>query len=149
MSYDRNQFKSLIKRILKETDEELCTDSAVNLVLGTAAQESGFGTYLVQRGKGPAIGAFQMEPATFRWVQQKFENIYKTVKFRVPEAMEWDLRLAIIMCRLRYRVIAKPLPAADDIQGLAEYWKEFYNTKAGKGTVEEFITNYNRYVKGA
>lgn len=146
MAYNYKQFKSLIERSLKELDEELCTPAAVNLLLGTAAQESRFGTYLVQM-RGPAIGAFQMEPATFRWVQQKYGDTYKTVKFRVPEAMEWDLRLAIIMCRLRYRPIAKELPDATNIQGLAKYWKEFYNTASGKGTVEEFIANYNMYLK--
>lgn len=148
MSYNRKQFESLIRRVLKETDEELCSDSAVNLLLGTAAQESKFGTFLTQI-KGPAIGCFQMEPTTFRWIQQKYENTYKTIKFRVPEAMEWDLRLAIIMCRLRYRPIAKALPEADDIQGLAEYWKTAYNTVSGRGTVGEFIANYNQYVRGA
>ena len=146
MSYNRKQFEDLIRRTLTALDPELCSDSAVNLLLGTAAQESAFGYYLKQMS-GPAIGCFQMEPATFRWIQQKYENEYTTVKFRTAESMEFDLRLAIIMCRLRYRPIAKALPEADDLTGLAAYWKEFYNSKLGKGTVEEFITNYKTFIQ--
>jgi hypothetical protein len=30
--------------------------------------------------------------------------------------------------------------------GMADYWKQHYNTPLGRGTVEEFISNYQRHV---
>jgi len=147
MSYHPKQFRNLIERMLDAHDPKLASESAVLLLLGTAAQESKFGTYLMQTGQGPAIGAFQMEPATFRWLQQEFAHEYPALLMRYPREMEWDLRLAVIMARLRYRVVKDPLPGTDPV-ALAEYWKKHYNTSAGKGTPEEFIANWKKYVEG-
>ena len=38
------------------------------------------------------------------------------------------------------------LPDADNVAELAHYWKLYYNTPEGKGTVEEFIKNYELLV---
>ena len=48
---------------------ELWSQVAEDLVMGTAAQESHF-SYLEQLHQGPALGMWQMEPATFRdiWI---------------------------------------------------------------------------------
>lgn len=143
MSLDKNQFRDLIERVLGEYD--LHSEAAVNLLLGTAAQESHFGTYIRQI-RGPARGVFQMEPATFEWLQRHYSDKYPDIKERRFEELEWDLRLAIIFARLRYRVVPDPLPRADVIESLAEYWKQYYNTVHGAGTVEEFVKNYNRFV---
>ena len=67
MGYDRDQFEDLIKRVLRGQNLPR-KQSAIDLLLGTAAQESAFGTYLRQVN-GPALGAFQMEPATFKSVK--------------------------------------------------------------------------------
>ena len=55
--------RNLITSVLKELN--LHSDNAVNLLMGTAAQESHLGKYRKQIGGGPALGIFQMEPATF------------------------------------------------------------------------------------
>jgi hypothetical protein len=62
MAFDKKQFRDLIQRTLQ--DLGMHSESAVNLLLGTAAQESQFGTYFRQIGGGPALGVFQMEPDT-------------------------------------------------------------------------------------
>ena len=59
----------------------------------------------------------------------------------------WDLRLAILMARLRYRVVPDPLPPSDDVHALAEYWKRWYNTRLGAGKVEDFVDAYDRHVR--
>ena len=46
MALNKNQFKDLIERCLKKT--MMHSDAAVALLLGTAAQESAFGTYIRQ-----------------------------------------------------------------------------------------------------
>jgi hypothetical protein len=145
VSYHADQFRSLVTKVLVEFDSALSTPAAINLLLGTAAQESRFGRYLRQLN-GPAVGAFQMEPATFDWLRLKYGFAYVELKNRRAEEMEWDLRLAIIMARLKYRSDKHALPVADDVPGLAAYWKIVYNTPLGKGTVSEFAANYARYV---
>src|SRR5258706_9966058 len=42
----------------------LNSEAAINLLLGTAAQESNMGTY-VKQTTGPALGLFQCEPLTY------------------------------------------------------------------------------------
>ena len=44
---------------------DLFSPEAVALVLGTACVESQCGEYIKQMGKGPALGIFQIEPATY------------------------------------------------------------------------------------
>lgn len=53
----------------------------------------------------------------------------------------------IVMARLHYRRCKEPIPAKDDINGLAQLYKKRYNTELGKATVEEAIKNYNKYCK--
>lgn len=143
MSLNYNQIKDLIEKTLQEYN--LYSESAVNLLLGTLAQESKFGTYLKQLGGGPALSMFQIERPTFNWLKHAYMNKYnlQDVEF---EDLEWNLKLAILFCRLRYYVVPAALPDANDIQGLAEYWKNYYNTYLGKGKVSEFISNYKKFV---
>ena len=145
MSFDRDQFELLIREALTATDPRLCSDAAVELLLGTAAQESRFGKYLRQLGGGPARGVFQMEPATFDWLRGVYGDRYGFAT-RAADEMVFDLRLAALACRLRYRVVPAALPAAGDLPALAEYWKRWYNTRLGAGTIAEFTDNYQRYV---
>jgi len=145
MAFDCGQFRRLVHDILR-LYPELASPAAENLLLGTAAQESVFGTYLYQIN-GPALGVFQMEPGTYQWICNKYSGKYQYLFGRPPWELPWNLKLAILTARLRYRVVADPLPEADDIDGLAAYWKQNYNSPAGKGTIEQFIANYRKYVK--
>ncbi len=143
MAFDSGQFRELIEKTLKEY--RLHSPAAANLLMGTAAQESRFGTYLRQI-RGPALGVFQMEPATFDWLQRKYGGAFDFLLRRADE-MVWDLRFAILMARLRYRIVQETLPPAGDIDALAAYWKKYYNTEKGAGTVSQFVLNWMKYVK--
>ena len=134
------------------------TLSAQNLVLGTAAQESGF-YYLDQTtpGPGPAYGIYQMEQRTYdghvAWLKQKPEFWDLVQEFRIKGLkgshleLQGNLYYATIMTRVHYYRVNVALPGSSDVSGMAWYWKKFYNTHLGKGTVTEFETNYNRLVK--
>lgn len=129
---------------------EMDGDAARALLMGTAMQESAL-SWLAQV-RGPALGIFQMEPATFFDIRHSWLPARPAVRAKVqdlstgtkPEEMVWNLRLAAAMCRLQYRRHAEPLPAADDVRGLAAYWKRYYNTPRGAGTVEQFLASYER-----
>ena len=135
---------------------EMASPAAEALLLGTAAQESHMGRYLHQLGNGPALGPFQMEPATYRDIWSNFIQHRPAIQQRLggrwpmmplPDEMVTDLLLAAVMCRLHYRRISAPLPDATDLPGLARYWKRYYNTPAGRGTEAEFIHNWHQFVK--
>ncbi len=154
MSIDKNQFKSLIKDTLEKI--ELNSPSAVELLMLTAAQESHFGTYIKQIG-GPALGVFQMEPNTYEDLWKNYliyrKELGRKINFASSnsnvmlnqETIMFNLAYAICMARVHYLRVPAPLPAADDIHGLAEYWKEHYNTPLGAGTVKEAVKNYERF----
>lgn len=147
----KEQLKELIEETLKEID--LYSSDAVNLLMGTAAQESHLGKYIKQI-KGPALGIFQMEPATFGDICNNFlaykgdlgEKILQSCEAMkaTPDGLRFNLKLSICFCRLHYLRVPEPLP--NSIEGYAKYWKDHYNTYLGAGTEEEFIRNYKKYV---
>ncbi len=142
--YDRHQFENVITRVLKAY--RLHSEAAVALLLGTAATESDFGTFLRQVGGGPALGAFQMEPATFNSLVSRRAHQFPPLHGRRASELETDLELAILMARLKYRDDPDPLPEADDLPAMAAYWKWVYNTPLGKGTAEKFMFDWERFV---
>lgn len=149
----------IIRPVLMHLSDEIpYSIAAENLLMGTCAQESEMGQYIVQRENGPAQGIFQMEPDTEYDIARNFlqyrVDLQRSVNLLVPEFSEGDmydlegnLFYAAAMCRVHYYRVPEGLPMSDDIEGLAQYWKRFYNTVQGKGTVTEFVHNYHRYVK--
>ena len=149
---DKLQLKKIIERTLKEID--LYSDDAVNLLLGTAAQESGFGEYIRQLNNGPALGIFQMEPKTHKDHVEKYLKYKSDLKIKILKAcgvvefnhafLEFNLKYAICMSRIHY--LRKPEALPSSIDGMANYWKKHYNTRLGKGTTQEFIRNFKKHV---
>lgn len=146
---DKNQLRKLVREILILIG--LHSLEAENLVLGTIAQESHMGKYIEQI-KGPAKGICQMEPATHNDIWENFLR-YKPVLankikalsvHQTADEMRWNLAYAIAMCRVFY--FRKPAAIPFGIDAHAEYWKKHYNTHLGAGTVEEYISNYKKYV---
>lgn len=136
---------------------------AERLVLATGAHESMGFSCLHQLGGGPALGLFQMEPATFsdlwgRYSLQGGQGVDSNplgwklrgllqVRTSAPAAqLTFNLQFAAAMCRVHYyaRPFAMPTEAAPE--DLAIIWKNHYNTSAGKGEVGQFLSNYRRYV---
>ena len=156
MSIDKNQFiEHLLEPVLKNAG--LYSEAAVCLLLGTAAQESAFGTYIIQKPNGPALGLYQMEPKTHHDIYDNYLKYNNSLKARIfnicnfvvepsKDELMYNLRYATLMCRLHYYRIPEKLPEPHNAENLAKYWKKYYNTEKGKGTIEEFISNYRKYV---
>ena len=151
---DAEQLRRYVVRPALEAID-LHSDAAEDLVMGTASQESHL-KFIQQLNGGPAMGLFQMEPATYEdhwsnWLLNrpdlacKVRNAISTSQ-GIPSAdrMRWDLRFAAIMCRIHYRRRPEPLPEYGDIWAYANYWKDHYNTHLGAGTPEEFYENYRK-----
>lgn len=132
--------------------------AAEQLVMATGMAESGFRhkrqiaryTPAGQPVYGPARGWFQMEPATHNdiWVNFLGSSRRATILEGLrricdrpgdPDELEHNQIYAAAMCRIFYVRISEALPPAGDLAGMARYWKRYYNTAHGKGTVEGFM----------
>lgn len=148
--------EEIIRPVLDHLD--LWSLSAENLVLGTALVESR-GEYLEQLGGGPALGLWQMEPATHNDIWANFLRYKSDLAAKIRELetsaeitngareLVGNLFYAAAMCRIHYRRVKQALPAADDARDLAAYWKQFYNTVQGAGTVEKAVPFFEQAVK--
>lgn len=150
------QFESVI---LQPTLDKLqsYSESAIELLKFTCAAESRGGTYLVQV-KGPALGIYQMEPATYNdiWVNYLAHRndlttiLALTLDNPLPSQanrMVYDLQLATAMARLHYKRVNEPLPAKGDVEGLFDYYKKYWNTEKGKAKKETSIKAYENFLQ--
>ena len=136
-------------------DMGLYSPTAEKLLLMTACHESMGFRYKVQMGGGPARSYYQIEPET------ALKDLYDTYFPHRPdraallerftpddtppaEALMND-RYATAAARLIYARRPEALPEFNDDEGLAHYWKEFWNTALGAGTIEKFLADWARY----
>lgn len=152
-----------LRRLIREVLEPkgLYSTNAEELLVLTVATESLGGQYIYQT-KGPARGMTQMEPATehdlltnFVFFKSELRDVLKqfvvfnadgTYTKRINDPLTYSLEYQILMARIHYLRKPGTIPPSTDVKGLAKYWKDHYNTKLGKGTVEEAMKKYNNYV---
>lgn len=148
MSVEPLQFRLYIVRApLKAVN--LWSPEAEELLMMTAATESFLGRYIRQVG-GIALGEFQMEPATFHDCN-RYLGLRPRPNFTPhtdPEMLIYDRAAATVYARIKYLMDPDPIPPANDLRGLAAYYKKVYNTPLGKGSVEKALADYAKYVVG-
>jgi len=125
-------------------------ENANILLIETAGAETNMGNL-----KDPSIyagmGITQFDKMPFYDIKTRTRHSDKTkILFDfdiVIDLVEWeDLRynplLSLIFTRLKYKLIPDVIPATLELR--ADYWKKHYNTKAGKGTVEHYMSANKR-----
>lgn len=127
----------------------LYSPAAVNLVTGIGAVESGYRTR--HQIGGPALGFWQMEPATHDDCWDNFLDYHpllaglvrKIAALGMPSAaiLATSDAYAASMCRIRLYRSSDPLPSADCALALCQYWKKNYNTLSGAGQVKNETVN--------
>ena len=147
-----NEIKEIVEYALYKVDSY--SDDALALVVRTGMAESGYRA-LKGYGEGnPAIGFWQIEPATMNDMITNYihyRSHYKKnlislgMNFKKDTIMSVMSNLAVqaALCRLHYRRDKDPLPSWDNLEGQASYWKRVYNTVEGRGTVEHFMKANN------
>jgi hypothetical protein len=157
MSIDCKQLREWVVRpVLEHLAPEIPYSlDAEELLLGTCAQESHMGTWIDQTtpGPGPAYGIFQMEKATHNDLLKNFlkykpalgASLLRYVTYTEAEEMVGNLYYAAAMCRIHY--FRSPGKIPHTLSEQAAYWKKYYNTVLGKGTVREYQENYLKYVR--
>ena len=148
----------IIRPTLKDLDSQnlvFYSMVAEDLLLATACAESHCGHYIKQEtndGYGVAEGIYQMEPTT----QADIENnwiAYRPIFNIYHEKQDGDLynmKYATVMARLHYFRQPAALPEANPnpktyLLSLARYWKKYYNTEKGAGTVAGFVEKCEKY----
>ena len=142
----------IIKPTLQYMGGNYDSKDARFLLLCTAAIESKCGYYIKQIN-GPALGIWQMEPATLRSIylhcdalkEENFDKklgklAYPVDEFGINKAVLLSPMSACAMARLKYSMDKEPLPDRHDIKAVYDYYKRIYNTPAGASTYEKFCS---------
>lgn len=155
---DVRQFRELVVRpTIRALD--LWSENAEELLVATACHESA-GLRYIKQVRGPALSFYQIEPATARdvierWLPKQHSTLRDRVQiiseFRPGDLIEprlmCDMRFATVVARLIYYRAPEALPKADDVPAMAKIWKLRWNTPLGKGTEQQFISNFERFVR--
>lgn len=116
------------------------------LLIETAQQETHLGLYRdpTKDGAGRGITQFDwigVEDVIARTPQRLKDAVYESFGINLDQLEHDDLDYQPLTCfiltRLKYRLIPSAIP--DTLEGRANYWKQYYNTAAGKGQPEEYI----------
>lgn len=143
------------------------SESVARLLMGTAATESLL-KYRRQIGfslenLNGAWGLWQTEQHavtdSLRYLRRRGDVLANAARFvDLSTVFELDThatllrihdddRFAVLFARLHYLRVASSVP--DDLRGQAGYWKTYYNTRLGKGTVEGYMRNWADIVEPA
>lgn len=159
-----NQLRELVIRpTLKYLEPEIpYSEDAVELLMMTAAHESHLGTYIAQVN-GPALGIYQMEPATEDDIMLNFLSYKEDLDDKVmcvtgrgcgvpTDELVTNLKYATAMARVHYYRVPEALPTRkaikhpeaklDWIIDMAKYAKKYYNTELGKATWQQYADAY-------
>ena len=128
---------------------DLWSEAAEVLLLGTAITESNL-RWLRQKKGGPGLGVYQIEKVTHDDIWKSYLN--KLTKTKLKAKVTWltsrtpleeqlvhNLAYATAIARVIYWRKPEKLPEAEDIAGLAKYWKTHYNTYLGAGKESDFV----------
>ena len=126
------------------------SDDALALVVRTGMAESGYRALKGYGDGNPAIGFFQVEPATLNDMidnyikyRSKYEialiDLGMNFKDNLLISVKSNIAVQAALCRIHYRRDKQSIPSWTDIEAQGEYWKRTYNTPLGRGTVEHFI----------
>jgi hypothetical protein len=149
-TFQVGDFVRAVCDVLPGSDKDL----AVMLMLETAAAETQYGTMVDPTARGAGRGLFQCDDLPF------YDTVRRTppvilARIRVafgidltkvePKDLDYSPLLSAIICRLFYLLRPGSIPAT--IEERAAYWKKFYNTRLGRGTIEHYLTSAKRHVK--
>lgn len=156
--------KQLLELIITPTHKYMGgnyqSDSADLLSLCTAAIESDCG-YYIKQVNGPALGIWQMEPATFVDLHCHSDALvegspisclfsgFEVVSISLPN-LYLSPMYACAMARLKYSMDPNPLPEVTgnckvDERAFYDYYKRVYNTELGKSTFAKWQVKMEKH----
>lgn len=125
--------------------------AAENLLVGTAIQESGAG-FCIKEGR--QLGLYHISPSAHRAVWDHYLIHHPEMASDIrglasqhaflsdPHGeLVTNLKYATAIAWSIYCKAGKPLPAADDLEGLSRFWHSHFHHRPS-GTAKDFIRNY-------
>ena len=143
------EIKEIVEHSLYKLD--CYSDDVLALVVRTGMAESGYRALKGYGKNNPAIGFWQIEPATMYDMMRnylKYRKKYKDALIGLGMELKGDdiemsvmsnMAVQAALCRLHYRRDSNPIPSWDDLEAQGLYWKRVYNTPKGRGTVKHFV----------
>lgn len=125
---------------------------AAEMLIETACAETQLGT-VPDTTPGNGHGLCQIDNICVKDIQQRTESLIKKL---VKDHFHYDIdavkaseldnnpTLSLIFCRLKYRLIPAQIPT--DYLSRAAYWKKYYNTALGAGTVDHYMESAERWL---
>jgi len=150
--------------VVRPTLEQLGHQSlaAENLLVGTAAKESGLGFHLTNRHTH-GLGIYQIRPRIHRSIWDNFLVGHPALASKIrglasqheflshPHAeLATNLSYATAIAWMIYYRHGKELPQANDVDALARYWQRYYQRPHGlkKRSLydhSDFISSYRQH----
>lgn len=133
-------------------------NNADKLISGTIAVETDYGLSKDNTEySGAGLCQFDKEPfediqrriVTYHngdWCQSAKKNFDIDLSQVTWQSLKYSPLVSIIFCRLTYKLRPEPIPIS--IEEMGEYWKKWYNSELGKGTVKKFIEKYEKHIGG-
>lgn len=131
--------------------------TAENLLLGTAAQESGLGFHL-KESRAQGLGIYRIAPRTHLNIWDKYlvnspetasavRGLASQHEFLAnPHAeLATNLSYATAIAWLIYQRCGKPLPQDGSVRDLGEFWARHYHHRP-KASADEFVQNYKLFI---
>ena len=124
------------------------------MVLETACAETQLGTFPDLTNKS-GFGICQFDEIGFKHVKERSmkyqDEIYNKWGINIDLITLIELRynpfISVLFCRLFYKSIPDPIPS--DRKGRAHYWKKWYNTFKGKGTIKHYLASCEEILDNA
>mgnify|MGYP000055945115 CR=1 FL=1 len=141
---------------VKEVIEHVCSKfhtakRRAMTIAAFAAVETQFGTYpdsCVEYG----TSILQYDPIRFEDIKARTRKKNKDLVLREFGVdidlvdlccLRYNILLAVIFAILALLLIKEALPYT--MEGIYAYWKKYWNSKEGKGTLEHFTVSYNKW----
>lgn len=120
-------------------------ENAKKMLKETCAVETQLGTFEDRHPDKLGVGAYQFDQIALDDLKKETDTRHKRKVKRLwgydidtiaLKDLADDFLLATICCRLKYLRIPQAIP--DNYLNRGVYWKKYYNTSKGKGTIEHY-----------
>lgn len=147
----------LVKHIMRacEIISPRTTVVSKNLLIETCAVETGIGT-IRDEYEAQGRGILQFDIVGFDDTQKRFGGKYPEIVAELAEhlgihwhcvtfeMLEYAPLLSAVFCRAKYYLVPHAIPNTRAER--AQYWKTWYNSELGAGTVEHYLEMADRHV---
>jgi hypothetical protein len=122
-------------------------DNADELLTETAKAETRLGLMKDKTILNVGVGLMQFDKIGFEDTKQRSmkykDKILDKLKVDISKVelnhLAYNPFLSILFARLKYKLIPEEIPTT--LEGRAKYWKRYYNTNAGAGTILHYLKN--------